>query len=150
VVGRATDKQATELLTAERLIAEGRQIIDRAAPAMMARFGMVMTFPVDELRAAADFQRQVARNLHSLVKEALSPKALTRRATVRFPLLVIALFVMMLATVRITGMVETLTGAEAIKILLISLIVALTTSFGYEVALKFLPGFGFGSKGEST
>ena len=144
VVGDVRERHVAMLDEADRQLAEGLAGVSRGAVSMRRLLGrLVEELQVDELARAIETQREIFANLRRLVGEGLTLREVTRRSAPRFAVFFVLSLVVILAGVRLSGIAEQLSGAELIGVVMIALVVAAGSSFGWEAAVRVIDALPF-------
>jgi hypothetical protein len=139
VLGQAHDGHKAELLKADGLLREGASEIEQAMPGYRRFAGpSAAAFPLEQIKSSIADQREVIRNLARLVERAVKPRELVRRSYPKFFVYFLATFVLLLVAVKSSGLRTDIGKEEILGLALLSFLVSATTSFGYEIGLKFL------------
>lgn len=142
VMGDVTDQHVAALERADESLLEARRRFEDAAQGLPLLQPAELFIP--EFLHEIDGRRRQISNLEKLMRQASSPREVTRRAFSRFVLVFLVTFLVVLIGARVSGLVESLGGTEVTTILIISLIAGVIPSFGIEGASKLasqlLPG----------
>lgn len=142
VIGNVSERHIVQLRQADKQLRDGFNSIEKGIPALTEQVGAVMgDFPFEEMRHSIEFQREVTNNLRRLVKEGLSLKSITRRTSPRFLIYFALTFGVVLFGYRWSGLVSEIGDVQVVNLLIISIIVSVIASFGYEVGLKYVSAF---------
>jgi hypothetical protein len=122
IVGEVRDSHLVGLEEADRQLRHGKALIEKAMPILMAQVGEKISseFSLEPMKEAVEVQREIIRNLRSLIKESLKPEEIARRSSPRFLVYFALTFVVVLFSSRWSGLVVGFGGREIVYVLLIS------------------------------
>lgn len=139
IVGDVRERHVALLEAADEQLVDGLERLRRAAATMERMLGQLIgVFPIAELEQRIDGLRKVFANLRHLVKEGVSPREVGRRSAPRLVAYFAIALGVILAGVRLSGIVSEIGGTELVSIVLIALVVATGSSFGWEVAIRMV------------
>lgn len=149
IVGEVRKQHEAMLEEADRLLREGKAQIAAGVPSLEQRMGaLIGKFPLEELESAFEQLRLVFRNLRALVREGMRPAEVTRRSAPRL----VVFFALSLAVIfggfQLSGIEPEGGGTGLVPIVLIALVVAIGSSFGFEAMILFKDVLRWSSSGE--